>query len=124
MQFNQVEELRIFQAAEMLGDQVWSEVLRWKPFARETIGIQLVKSVDSIGANIAEGYGRHHPKDVVNFLYMARGSGQEAKFWLRRAGSRKLIAEGLLAKLMDDMEILSKQMNAFIRAKRAQRTTK
>ncbi len=123
MRFDQVEELRIFRAAEMLADQIWNEVLLWKPFARATIGVQLVKSVDSIGANIAEGYGRHHPKDVVNFLFMARGSGQEAKFWLRRAGARKLVAESSCAKLLDDTESLMKQLNSFIRAKRTQRTT-
>jgi four helix bundle protein len=51
------ESLRLYQLSEHLADQVWSIVLNWNIFARDTIGKQLVRSADSIGANIAEGTG-------------------------------------------------------------------
>lgn len=97
---------------------------KWDRFARDTVGKQLVRSADSIGANIAEGYGRHHPKDVRNFLFIARASGQEMKFWLRRAGTRRLLQEVVLNGLLEENDKLTRQMNAFIRAKRSQRQTK
>lgn len=47
--------LRIYQLAEDLSDEIWAEVLTWKPFARDTVGRQLVEAADSIGGNSAEG---------------------------------------------------------------------
>jgi hypothetical protein len=41
--------LRIYQLAEDLSDEIWAEVSTWKPFARDTVGRQLVEAADSIG---------------------------------------------------------------------------
>jgi four helix bundle protein len=108
--------LRIYQLAEALGDQVWDEVVDWKPFPRDTVGRQLVDAADSIGANIAEGYGRFHYKDMRQFQLIARGSLEETGHWLRRAKRRNLIAEkryDALARLLAD---LAPQLNAYIRS--------
>ena len=72
------ENLRVYQFAEdLLSDDVWSIVLEWDSFARDTIGKQLVRSTDSIGANIAEGEGRGSYQDNRRFIKIARGSLQE-----------------------------------------------
>jgi four helix bundle protein len=39
--------------------------------------------VTSIGANIAEGRGRHIGKEYERFLYYAQGSANEVDHWLR-----------------------------------------
>jgi four helix bundle protein len=52
------ENLRVYQLSEQLADLVWEIVLGWNAFARDTVGKQLVKAADSVGANIAEGTGR------------------------------------------------------------------
>ena len=88
-----LQGLRIFHLAETLADDIWSEVLAWKPFARQTVGRQLVEAADSVGSNIAEGYGRFHYKDNLQFQFYARGSLHETVFWLRRASKRNLIFE-------------------------------
>jgi len=51
------EDLQVYRLAEDLGDRIWQIVLKWSDFAKNTLGYQLVKAVDSIGANIAEGSG-------------------------------------------------------------------
>ena len=38
---------------------------------------QIRRAAASITANIAEGYGRYHPKDRIRFYLMARGSNTE-----------------------------------------------
>lgn len=43
---------------------------------------QLFRSTSSIGANIAEGYGRNNPKEYKQFLGIARGSSFETEYWL------------------------------------------
>lgn len=44
--------------AEMLTDEVWGIPRRWDVLARDTVGKQLLRAANSIGANIAEGSGR------------------------------------------------------------------
>src|SRR5437016_3208603 len=85
------ESLRVYQLAERLADQIWSIVVKWNVFARDTVGKQLVKAADSIGANIAEGTGRGSFVDNRRFVRIARGSPNETQHWLRRAYKRQLL---------------------------------
>ena len=107
--------LRIYQLAEDLSDEIWAEVLTWKPFARDTVGRQLVEAADSIGGNIAEGYGRYHYKDNRQFQFYARGSLEETGHWLRRALRRGLVSEGRYEGLAGRVVELAPQLNAYIR---------
>jgi four helix bundle protein len=52
------QELQVYQLAERLADEIWQIVNAWDSFAKDTVGKQIVRSADSIGANIAEGAGR------------------------------------------------------------------
>ena len=85
MPVQSLEEIEVYVIAEKLADKWWEIVSTWKSFAQDTIGKQLVRAVDSIGANIAESYGRYHFGEKINHLYYARGSLYEAKFFVRRA---------------------------------------
>lgn len=75
-------DLRVFQMAEELADDVWRMVIKWEYFAKSTVGEQLVNAVDSVGANIAEGAGRWNFQDNRRFVRIARGSLNETKYWL------------------------------------------
>ena len=74
----------------------------------------LVKSADSIGANIAEGTGRFSFQDNKRFSYIARGSLNETKHWLRRAFKRNLLTKEEIEKLKPIMNELSPKLNAYI----------
>lgn len=87
------ENLEVYQLAERIGDSVWEIAVNWEFFAKDTVGKQLVRSADSIGANIAEGSGRGSYQDNRRFVRIARGSLYETKHWLRRAFRRKLLDE-------------------------------
>ncbi len=50
-----LEELKVYQLAMNVGEKVWVIVSKWDYFAKDTVGKQLVKSVDSIAANLSEG---------------------------------------------------------------------
>lgn len=52
------ENLRVYQLAEQLSDEIWSIVCAWNNLAKDTVGKQIIRAADSIGANIAEGSGR------------------------------------------------------------------
>jgi four helix bundle protein len=76
------KRLRVYQLAEKLADQIWSAVVTWDFFAKDTVGKQVVRATDSIGANITEGMGRRSFVENRRFVRMARGSSNETRHWL------------------------------------------
>jgi len=57
---------------------------------------QLVRAIDSVSANIAEGFGRFYYKDKIRFYYQARGFLLEVCDWLAKAKDRNFINEELV----------------------------
>jgi len=85
------ENLQVYRLAESIADAIWLVTTSWEHFARDTVGKQLVRAADSIGANIAEGAGRGSCRDNRKFIHISRGSLHETKHWLRRAFRRGLL---------------------------------
>ena len=114
-QIVELENLRAFKLADELSDAVWDAVAPWDFFAKKTVGDQIVRSADSVAANIAEGYGRYFFGEYVVFLYYARGSLKETEFWTEKARRRGLIQEDAYRYLRARLEVLPKELNALIR---------
>lgn len=114
MEKTNFENLRIYQLAEELADTIWEIVLLWDNFSRETVGKQIVRSTDSIGANIAEGVGRFSLAESRHFGHIARGSLNETKHWLRRAFKRNLLSKDHIEKLKPIIDELAPKLNAYI----------
>ncbi len=114
-------DLRVFQQAEELGKVVWRSATGWDHFAKRTVGEQLVRAVDSVGANIAEAFGRYHYAEKLQLLYYARGSLFETRFWLRQAYVRKLLAEDAVKEIQTKLAPLPIGLNLFIKSIREQR---
>src|SRR3990172_378882 len=77
-----LDELEVLGEAQRIADEVWARVISWDGLPREVVGLQLARAVDSVGANIAEAFGRFHYADKIRFLYYARGSLFETRYWL------------------------------------------
>jgi four helix bundle protein len=88
--------------SEITGDPLWKmEVYRYALFAADlawfdvsklaqdqrtlSLSDQLYRAVDSVGANIAEGYSRRSGKDQARFYEYALGSAREARTWYYNA---------------------------------------
>ena len=110
------ENLDIYKLAEKLADQVWDLVASWDGFAKDTVGKQLVRSADGIGANIAEGSGRGSYQDNRRFLRIARGSLNETRHWLRRAFRRNLLNDAQVKLLNSLLDELAPRLNAYLRS--------
>jgi four helix bundle protein len=107
------ESLRVYRLAEDLSDSVWDIVHGWQNLARDTVGKQLVRAVDSVGANIAEGTGRGTYKDNCRFVDNARGPLCETRHWLRRAYRRKLLPKAKLEQIRAWLNELGPKLNAY-----------
>jgi four helix bundle protein len=114
MGVNSFEDLDVYRLAEDLADRVWDIVSHWQRFAQNTVGYQLVKSADSIGANIAEGFGRFHFAENKQFSRISRGSLYETRHWLRRAYKRYLLKDTEISELQKLIEELAPRLNAYI----------
>lgn len=110
------EDLNVYRAAEGLSDLIWEIVDGWDEFAKATVGRQLVRSADSVGANIAEGYGRSTYADNRRFVAIARGSLCETRHFLRRAHKRKLLTKVQADQLKELLSTLPRSLNAYLRS--------
>ena len=100
-----LDKVVFYQKSLQLWDLFWkdSEVLlqdiRGKELAR-----QLTRSVDSISANIEEGYGRGFGKEYPHFFRISRGSARESKGRYKRCAhllSTQIIEQRI--KLLDEI---------------------
>lgn len=106
----------------MVADVVWEVVALWESFQRETGGKQMMRAVDSFGANIAEGYGRFHYGEKLQFLYYARGSLYETKYWLNRGRPRNLFSEEIANDIAQKLSNIARQLNAYAKTTKNQRS--
>jgi four helix bundle protein len=88
-----IEKISSYQKSFDLSNEIWEVVIKWDFFAKDTVGKQLVRSADSISANIAEGFGRYSKKDKVKFYRISLASLEESCDWLRKSSVRSLISE-------------------------------
>lgn len=110
------EDLQVLKSAEKISDSIWKLGMQWDEFAKDVVGKQITRSADSIGANIAESFGRYNFGEKLQFLYYSRGSLFETKYWLNRAVARELMKPEEVDKLVVDLTSLAKQLNAFTRS--------
>ena len=110
-----LEELQVYHLSMEVGEKVWNIVSDWNYFDRDTIGKQLVRSIDSVAANLSEGFGRFHYKDSKNFSYYARGSLYETKTFLVKANKRALISDDELQLLLTEIKNIGIKLNNYIK---------
>ena len=115
MERTNFENLDIYKISESLADAIWDIVQGWNRLDQDTVGKQIIRSADSIGANISEGSGRGTAADNRRFLRMARGSLYETRHWLRRAHKRNLLNEANTGVLSGLISELTPKLNAYIR---------
>jgi len=108
------EKLEVYKLAERLADKIWSAVIGWDYFSKDTVGKQLVRAADSVGANIAEGTGRGSFQDNRRFVRTARASLNESKHWLRRAHVRRLLTMESTREIKPIIEELTPRLNAYL----------
>ena len=111
-----LEELQVYQLSMKLCERVWNIVVEWDYFLKDTIGKQLVRAIDSVAANLSEGFGRFHYKDSNKFNYYSRGSLYETKTWLTKAYNRKLIPEDDYQYFQNEINNIGVKLNNYIKS--------
>ncbi len=107
-------DLSSYKIAFELSNSVWQITSKWNYFAKSSIGLQFMRAIDSISANIAEGCGRFGKKDKIRFYRIARGSLFESLDWLEKAKVRDLISEREFEEIFIKLNFLPKEINQLI----------
>jgi four helix bundle protein len=109
-----LEELEVYQLALEISKLAWKIYNRLPKDQQYSQGRQFLEAADSVGANIAEGYGRFHYKDSLKFYYNSRGSLNETKHWTTLLNQRDLILEESYIKMKSLIETEQLKTNNFI----------
>ncbi|RLD61781.1 MAG: four helix bundle protein [Bacteroidetes bacterium] len=115
-----LEDLQVYTLSMQIGEEVWDIVDIWDSFAKDTLGKQLVRAIDSVAANLSEGFGRYHFREKTHFSYYSRGSLYESKTWLTKANNRKLIDDKQFQKLQSEINVIGIKLNNYITATKKQ----
>ncbi|MBK8496316.1 MAG: four helix bundle protein [Chitinophagaceae bacterium] len=110
-----LEKLEVYQLSDSFSDRIWDMVMDWNNFLKDTIGKQVVRSADSISANIAEGYGRYYYKESKQFYFYSKGSLQETKSWLAKCKRRRIIEKNKAEELLMEAEKILAKLNGYIK---------
>jgi len=112
-----LKDLEVYQLSRELSDLAWELYTNLTIQQRKLIGDQFLRAVDSVGANIAEGFGRYHYLDKIKFFYTARASLYEAfDHWAELMAKREMIPEQEFSKLRDTYKKLQVKLNNFIKS--------
>ena len=82
---------------------------------KKTVGSQFVTAVDSISANVAEGFGRYHKKDKIKFYRYGQGSLKECFDWNEKTKRRKLITEEEYNYILSELKRIDPAINRLIK---------
>jgi len=117
-----MEDIRVLKSAEQIADAIYKVAVQWDEFAQDVVGKQIARAADSIGANIAESFGRFHFGEKIQFLYYARGSVFETKYWLNRAAVRDLMSSADSQYYVTRLTDIARQLNLYVSSLKGQRS--
>ena len=111
----QLNDIGCYKKAFALSSYVWDVVIKWDWFERKTVGIQFVTAIDSISANIAEGFGRYGKKDKVKFYYYSYGSVKESLDWNEKSKIRRLLTNQQYKHILGELQTLPIEIHHLIK---------
>jgi len=112
--------LEIYKLAREIGKDAWKiyNILNWQD--KKIMGDQFIAAIDSIGANISEGFGRYHFLDKNKFNYNSRGSLLESVYWLNLLSEREKITKETANILQNKLSKLHLKLNNYINSTKQQ----
>ncbi len=110
-----LNDVNAYKVAFHLSNYVWDIVLKWNIFAKDTVGKQFVRAIDSVSANIAEGFGRFSKLDKIKFYRYSYGSITESLDWNEKSKRRTLLTKEQYLHILTELKKLPKELHHLIR---------
>lgn len=91
--FIPLQDLEVYRLARKLSSLAWGIYQRLTFQQRKVWGDQMLSAVDSVGANIAEGYARFHFSEKSRFYFISRASLSEGvEHWIDLGFEREIVS--------------------------------
>jgi four helix bundle protein len=113
--FLMLNDISAYKISFSLSNYVWKIVVNWNYFEKDTVGKQFVRAIDSISANIAEGFGRYSKKEKIHFYRYSFGSLKESQDWNEKSRIRKLLTEEDYNHISGELLKLPREINFLIK---------
>jgi four helix bundle protein len=113
-----VQKLDVYQKSQDFIKQIYSLTKSYP--TREQFGIvdQIRRATVSISANIAEGCGRYHNKEFIQFLRIARGSAYEVIALLDASLNLQFIKQSDYEESYKQAEQINRMLNGLMNSMR------
>lgn len=109
-----LEDLKVWQKAREFNKKIYELTSTFPSMERTNLTIQLRRASSSVCANIAEGFGRYHFQESMQFYRTARGSLSEIKSHLLLSLDQKYVTKPQLDKVFLMMDEIAKMLNGLI----------
>lgn len=109
------KELLVWQKSMDLMIEIYGLVKFLPKYETYGLSDQMRRAAVSIPSNIAEGYGRSSPAELIRFLYFARGSQCELETQLQACILLKYLNESETQSALSLCEKIGKMLNSFIK---------
>lgn len=117
-------DLPVYQKCRAFRKKISSVVKQFFPKTEEyRLKAQVLDSSRSLTANIAEGFGRFHHQENIQFCRTARGSLTETMDHMITAFDDSYITEDLLKEINTDYKVCLKELNGYIKYLRSAKIT-
>jgi len=110
-----LNDIDAYRFSYHLSNFVWKIILKWEWFPKKTVGTQYVTAMDSISANIAEGFGRYHKKDRIKFYRYSQGSIKECYDWNEKSLKRELISKEEYNHIFQELQKIEPALGSLIK---------
>ena len=110
------DDLEVYQLSMKLTRWIYDLTTKFPVEEKDNLISQLRRAGTSIGANIAEGYGRYHYKENQQFCLYARGSLSECKHFVLFAHDKNYISSEEKDKFIQEYTRLKVKLNNYIKS--------
>ncbi len=110
-----LNDIEAYKVSFYLSNYVWTIVVTCDYLSKDTVGKQFIRAIDSISANIAEGFGRYNKKDKVKFYRYAMGSVKECLDWNEKSRIRELLSMEQYNYIFGRLDQMPKLINQLIK---------
>jgi len=112
------KDLEVWKKAHVLVLEIYKVVSKFPNTERYGLIDQIRRASYSVTANIVEGQSRNTTKEYLYFLYNARGSVEEVRYFLLLSKELGYLNHDIYQKVESRYETVSKMLNGLIKSLR------
>ena len=114
MGYKSFEELEVYKAAREYRKKIYELIKKLPPEEKYNLAGQMRRAALSLTNNIAEGHGRYHFQENIQFCRVSRGSLMELIDDLNTCMDEEYFKKDYLLKVKEEGYWINKMLNGYI----------